>query len=206
MQKDGGTPSHKKPPTTKQITNMRHEIHGITKTVVEFLPNEVQARIILLQGDAYIVSFPSMNNFQSGGHFVKLLSAMFDLYAPTANKVTTENIKRINAELYLSDYEMISNIYPDQDKHEERKRIGQQIIELRKLYKIDGKTLAARVGTSPSNLSRIEQGHFSVGFDMLNKIANALGTRVELVKCLDIPAPTQKKSDEPYNVQTNLNG
>lgn len=170
---------------------MRYEVHGITKTMVEFLPNEVQARVILLQGDAFIVSFPSSHNFHSGGHFVKLMSAMFDRFAPTADKVTIDNIKRINAELYLADYEMIGNICPDQDKHEERKRIGQQIIDLRKTQKMDGKTLAARVGTSPSNLSRIEQGHFSVGFDMLNKIANALGARVELVKYQSPPTPSQ---------------
>ena len=115
--------------------------------MVEFLPNEVQARVILLQGDAFIVSFPSSHNFHSGGHFVKLMSAMFDRFAPTADKVTIDNIKRINAELYLADYEMIGNICPDQDKHEERKRIGQQIIDLRKTQKMDGKTLAARVGS-----------------------------------------------------------
>lgn len=175
---------------------MRYEVHGVTKTMVEFLPNEVQARVILLQGDAFIVSFPSSHNFHSGGHFVKLLSSMFDSYAPTADRMTIENIKRINAQLYLADYEMIGNICPDQDKHEERKRIGQQIVELRKIQKMDAKTLAARVGTSPSNLSRIEQGHFSVGFDMLNKIANALGARVELVKFQESPTPPQKQVDK----------
>ena len=108
---------------------MRYEVHGITKTMVEFLPNEVQARVILLQGDAFIVSFPSSHNFHSGGHFVKLMSAMFDRFAPTADKVTIDNIKRINAELYLADYEMIGNICPDQDKHEERKRICTELAE-----------------------------------------------------------------------------
>ena len=180
---------------------MRYEIHGITKTMVEFLPNEVQARIVLLQGEAFIVSFPSSHNFHSGGHFVKFLSAMVDRFAPTADRVTTDNIKRINAELYLADYEMIGNICPDQDKHEERKRIGQQIIKLRKMQKMDGKTLAARVGTSPSNLSRIEQGHFSVGFDMLNKIANALGARVELVKYQTTPTLPQKQADKSADEQ-----
>ena len=71
---------------------MRYEIHGITKTMVEFLPNEVQARVILLQGDAFIVSFPSSHNFHSGGHFVKLLSSMFDSYAPTADRMTIDEL------------------------------------------------------------------------------------------------------------------
>ena len=57
------------------------------------------------------------------------MSAMFDRFAPTADKVTIDNIKRINAELYLADYEMIGNICPDQDKHEERKRICTELAE-----------------------------------------------------------------------------
>ena len=162
---------------------MRTEIHGVTKTRIEFLSNEFQTRIILPNGDSFIVSFPSTHNFHSGGHFLKLLARLFDMYANTAKKVNEQTIKKINAELYLNDYEMMANITPDFDKGEERIRIGKRIKQLRKENGVDAKTLAARAGIDPSNLSRIEQGHYSVGFDALTKIANALGARVELVKC-----------------------
>ena len=170
---------------------MKTEVHGITKTRIEFLSNEIQTRVLLPDGDAFIVSFPSANNFHSGGHFIKLLARLFDMYAGTAKRVTEQTVKKINAELYLSDYEMIVHIIPDLDKGEERIRIGQRIKQLRKENNIDAKTLAARVGIDPSNLSRIELGHYSVGFDALNKIANALGARVELVKYQSPTTPSQ---------------
>lgn len=173
------------------VASMKTEVHGITKTRIEFLSNEIQTRVLLPDGDAFIVSFPSANNFHSGGHFIKLLARLFDMYAGTAKRVTEQTVKKINAELYLSDYEMIVHIIPDLDKGEERIRIGQRIKQLRKENNIDAKTLAARAGIDPSNLSRIELGHYSVGFDMLNKIANALGARVELVKYQSPTTPSQ---------------
>ena len=175
---------------------MRIEVHGITQTRIEFLPNEIQARILLPKGGAFIATFPSMHNFQSGGHFVKLLARMFDMYANSPERLNDKTIKKINAELYLSDYEMMVHIAPNLDKGEERVRIGNRIRQLRKENNIDAKTLAARVGMDPSNLSRIEQGHYSVGFDALNKIANALGAKVELVKHPGTPVPSQKKPDQ----------
>ena len=68
---------------------------------------------------------------------------------------------------------------PDRDK--ERERIGNRIKELRKEKDIDAKTLAKRIGIDAGNLSRIEQGKFSVGIDILNKIASALNMRIDFV-------------------------
>ena len=164
---------------------MRTEVHGIAKTRIEFLSNEIQARIVLLNGDAYIGTFPSTFNFQSGGHFVKLLARLFDMYTMGNQVLNLKSIKEINAQLYLSDYEMMVTCVPDVDKGEERKRIGQKIKELRRENNMEAKTLAMRVGIDASNLSRIEQGHYSVGFDTLNKIANALGAKVDLVRAIE---------------------
>ena len=161
---------------------MRYEVHGITKTKIEFLSNEIQARIVLMSGDAYIATFPSSSNFQSGGHFVKLLARMFDLHMNGHQSPDKQVIKQINAQLYLADYEMMVSCVPDVDKGEERKRIGEKIRELRRENNMEAKELARRIGIDASNLSRIEQGHYSVGFDTLNKIANALGAKVDLVK------------------------
>ncbi len=173
---------------------MRTEIYGVTLTKIEFLPNEIQARVVFQDDSAIVTTFPSTYNFQSGGHFIKLLARMFDRYANTSEKISDKTIKNINAQLYLSDYEMMIHVSPDLDKGEERMRIGQRIKELRKECNIDAKTLAARVGIDPSNLSRIELGHYSVGFDTLNKIANALGTRVELVKYQIPPTKNHTKA------------
>ena len=77
---------------------------------------------------------------------------------------------------------MMVFLVPENDKYDERKRIGERIKELRKKRNIDAKTLAYRIGIDASNLSRIEQGHYSVGLDILSRIAYALGAKIDLVE------------------------
>lgn len=67
-------------------------------------------------------------------------------------------------------------------KNDDRKRIGQRIREIREEKKLEAKHLALMTGITPANISRIEQGKHSVGIDILSKIADALGYKVELVK------------------------
>ncbi len=160
---------------------MPTEIHYNPKTKIEFI-NEIQARVVLPFGDAFIITFPSTFNYFSGGHFIKVAEATFDFQMVGVQIPIADAIRNINADLYRSGYEMIAHVAVDLDKGEERKRIGARIKELRKKNKVDAKTLASRVGIDPSNLSRIEQGHYSVGFDILSKIANFLGARVEIVE------------------------
>lgn len=72
----------------------------------------------------------------------------------------------------------------------DRERIGRTLRSIRELLKIDAKTLAERAGIDPGNLCRIEQGKYSVGLDVLCKVAYPLGYRVELV-------PITKSDDNP---------
>ena len=48
--------------------------------------------------------------------------------------------------------------------------------------KLEARHLAMMTGITPANISRIEQGKHSVGIDILSKIADVLGYKVELVK------------------------
>ena len=66
--------------------------------------------------------------------------------------------------------------------YEERVRIGGRIRELRKEKNIEARILAQQANIDAANLSRIEQGRYSVGVDVLSKIALALGTKIELVE------------------------
>jgi DNA-binding XRE family transcriptional regulator len=63
----------------------------------------------------------------------------------------------------------------------ERERIGARIRELRKEKNIEAKSLAQIANIDAANLSRIEQGRYSVGIDILSKIASVLGAKIELV-------------------------
>ena len=65
--------------------------------------------------------------------------------------------------------------------YQERVRIGTRIRELRKEKNIEAKMLAQIANIDAANLSRIEQGRYSVGLDILSKIAHALGAKIELV-------------------------
>lgn len=64
---------------------------------------------------------------------------------------------------------------------QERIRIGNKIRELRKGKNIEAKMLAQIANIDAANLSRIEQGRYSVGFDILCKITLALGAKIELL-------------------------
>jgi len=61
----------------------------------------------------------------------------------------------------------------------DRKRIGQQIRDYRMAEKMSQADLARRAGITTANICNIEAGKYSVGLDILNRIANALGKTFE---------------------------
>ncbi len=65
--------------------------------------------------------------------------------------------------------------------HQERVRIGARIRELRKEKNIEAKELAQAANIDAANPSRIEQGRYSVGVDILSKISIVLGAKIELI-------------------------
>ncbi len=67
----------------------------------------------------------------------------------------------------------------------ERIRIGLRIRELRKKKNFEAKKLAKVADIDPANLARIEQGRYSVGVDVLYRIAVALGARIEMVDYIE---------------------
>lgn len=70
--------------------------------------------------------------------------------------------------------------------YQERVRIGVRIRELRKQKNIEAKMLAQIANIDAANLSRIEQGRYSVGLDILSRIALALGAKVELTDSVEL--------------------
>ncbi|MDR0972913.1 MAG: helix-turn-helix domain-containing protein [Prevotellaceae bacterium] len=71
--------------------------------------------------------------------------------------------------------------YAGSDREEERKRIGSRIRQLREEKGFEAKRLAVLANIDAANLCKIEQGRYSVGIDVLGKIANALGAQVDLI-------------------------
>ena len=72
--------------------------------------------------------------------------------------------------------------YESSDRSKERERIGAKIRLLREKKGMEAKQLSILTNIDASNLSRIEQGKYSVGLDILAKISLALGAKVDLVE------------------------
>ena len=63
----------------------------------------------------------------------------------------------------------------------ERKRIGERIREERKEKGFTQEILAQKVGMQRAHISRIEQGKCSTGFDLLQRIAEALEKNIDMI-------------------------
>lgn len=68
------------------------------------------------------------------------------------------------------------------DREGERTRIGNRIRQIREERGIEARNLAKLAGIDAANLSRIENGKYSVGIDILSKIAACLGKKIDLVE------------------------
>lgn len=67
------------------------------------------------------------------------------------------------------------------DRQGERTRIGARIRQIREERGIEARDLAKLAGIDAANLSRIENGKYSVGLDILSKLAATLGKRIDLI-------------------------
>jgi transcriptional regulator with XRE-family HTH domain len=64
---------------------------------------------------------------------------------------------------------------------QERQRIGQDIAQLRKEKGMTQQDMTDATGVHRNHISRIEQGRYSVGFDTLQAIADALDADIRIV-------------------------
>ena len=67
------------------------------------------------------------------------------------------------------------------DRQNERTRIGNRIRQIREERCIEARDLAKLAGIDAANLSRIENGKYSVGIDILSKIVASLGKKIDFV-------------------------
>ena len=67
------------------------------------------------------------------------------------------------------------------NRQAERLRIGRRIKELREAKKMEARDLALLTGIDAANLSRIEQGKYSTGVDILSRICVILNAHLDLV-------------------------
>lgn len=70
----------------------------------------------------------------------------------------------------------------DERKQRQRERIGQRVADLRKAAGMTQRQLGDACGLQNSHIARIEKGKYSVGFDTLQAIAEALGCTVDFTE------------------------
>lgn len=63
-----------------------------------------------------------------------------------------------------------------------RERIGKRIAEIRKSKGLSQAKLAELTDIAPGNIARIETGRYSTGIDLLSKIADALGYKLDFIE------------------------
>ena len=68
------------------------------------------------------------------------------------------------------------------DREKERSRIGSRLKQIRERKGMEAKSIARLAGIDPSNLCKIEAGRYSVGLDILSKIASTIGASVDIVE------------------------
>lgn len=61
-----------------------------------------------------------------------------------------------------------------------REEVAQQLREVRKSQGMTQKSLADRVGTKKSNISRLESGRYNPSLDFLVKVAGGLGKQIQV--------------------------
>jgi predicted transcriptional regulator len=66
------------------------------------------------------------------------------------------------------------------ENNEIKYKIIESIINARKKKQLTQKELAEIIGTKQSNISRLESGNYNPTLDFLNKIAKAVGKRLEI--------------------------
>lgn len=151
------------------------------KTKVTFIESN-KALVETPCGDNFIVSFGSELNYAMDSqyddiHFTEFFGSLFDRFYKGDDSVI---MGEINRQLMIHNCASIFSY--GRDKVKERLHLGERIKQLRTKKGIAACQLAQEAGIDAANLCRIEKGKYSPGFDVLCKIAFALGMRIDFVE------------------------
>ena len=75
---------------------------------------------------------------------------------------------------------MVINYNKDMETKNIREEIGGKLHEIRRTRNMTQDELASKCGITRTTISKIERGRFSVSVDMLSRICEELGAKVEI--------------------------
>ena len=134
------------------------------------------ARLELSNGEVYLIGFMSLEPVENKDLYTKALERIANAFEK-GDEPDLSNFLSYR----MACEKLVIPLYVSPDRNGERERIGQRIRELRVARGMEAKMLARLSQIDAANVSRIEQGKYSVGLDILCKIALALDSRVEIV-------------------------
>lgn len=160
----------------------------MNKELKKFMSMEFKTQAEVLDSKVVKVTAPDDEVFQ-------VLCQIGKYISEETRKYELHLVEAIFDKNYSPDKElMINNIWRDAmlngisflgissgDRQGERTRIGNRIRQIREERGIEARDLAKLAGIDAANLSRIENGKYSVGIDILSKIAASLGKKLDLV-------------------------
>lgn len=137
-----------------------------------------EIRLIHDSGETTILLFNSTFPLQAEEHYVKAIHELFNVHSDIS---PYDELLGLFA-WWFTKHNLEQPLLVGTFNDNERKRIVKRIREIREEKRIEARQLSAITGINPANLSRIEQGKVSTGLDILSKIANALGYKLDFVK------------------------
>jgi len=141
----------------------------IDDKMVEVIAPDGEVFSILAQVGIY-------TNEETRHYQLHLIEYVFDKNFSDDKELMTNNIWR---DLLLNGVSFMG--MSSGDRQGERTRIGKKIRQIREEKGIEAKDLAKLANIDAANLSRIEQGKYSVGLDILSKLAFVLGYHIDIV-------------------------
>lgn len=141
--------------------------------------NQRMVEVIAPDGETFnvISRLGLYDNNDTRNYGLGLIESIFDKNFSNDKEIMTQNIWR---DFMLNGGAFFLGMSSG-DRQSERVRIGKRIREIREEKEIEARDLAKSANIDAANLSRIEQGKYSVGIDILSKLAFVLGCHIDIV-------------------------
>lgn len=150
-------------------TEFKSKARIVDSKMVEVTAPDGEVFQVLCQVGAYLSE-------ETRKYELHLIEAIFDKNFSRDKELMTNNIWRESFARGVAFLGISSG-----DRQGERIRIGGRIRQIREERNVEARELAKLAGIDAANLSRIEKGKYSVGIDILSKIAAALGKKLDFV-------------------------
>lgn len=158
------------------------------KSVKKFMDTPTKSRAQILNDGQVEVQTPDGEIFTMWSDLAKYTSDEYKNYVlhliefifdRNFSDDKEQMVRRISNDFLLNAVPSMGMDYGN--RQSERVRIGRRIKDLREKKKMEARDLAILAGIDAANLSRIEQGKYSTGIDILSRIAIVLNAHLDLV-------------------------